>query len=266
MRYALFLPVFDELSDARVVAQLAAEAEQAGWDGVFVWDHVAYRAPVRAVADPWVVLAAVAMTTERVRIGPMVTPLARRRPVKLAREIATLDRLSGGRLVLGVGLGGDGSRELSATGEQTDDRTRARMLDEALEVLQAAWTGEPVHHAGEHYVVDGLTLLPTPVQRPGPPLWVALRQGNRAPLRRAARHDGAFPIEVDAPDQLAELVAEVLGLRDPARGPLDVAIGGRPGTDPGPWARAGATWWLLAFPITTTVADVRAALRDGPPA
>jgi hypothetical protein len=125
MEYALFLPIFDELADARGVAQLAAEAEQAGWDGVFVWDHVAYRAPVQAVADPWVVLAAVAMTTERVRIGPMVTPLARRRPVKLAREVATLDRLSGGRLVLGVGLGGDGSRELSATGEQTDDRVRA---------------------------------------------------------------------------------------------------------------------------------------------
>ena len=266
MRYALFLPVFDELADARTVAGLAAEAERAGWDGVFVWDHIAYRAPVQAVADPWVVLAAMAMTTERVLLGPMVTPLARRRPVKLAREIATLDRLSGGRLVLGVGLGGDGSRELSATGEQTDDRVRARMLDEALEVLRLAWTGEPVHHAGEHYVVDGLRLLPTPVQRPGPPVWVALRRGNRAPLRRAARHDGAFPIEVEHPGQLAELAAELRALRGDDPRPFDLVVGGPPGSDPAPYAAAGATWWTVAFPVGTTVADVRAVLAAGPSA
>ena len=266
MRYALFLPVFDELSDARVVAQLAAEAERAGWDGVFVWDHIAYRAPVQAVADPWVVLAAMAMTTERVLLGPMVTPLARRRPVKLAREIATLDRLSGGRLVLGVGLGGDGSRELSATGEQTDDRVRARMLDEALEVLQRAWTGEPVHHRGAHYVVDGLTLLPTPAQRPGPPVWVALRRGNRAPLRRAARHDGAFPIEVESPDQLAALAADLRELRGDDPRPFELVVGGPPGTDPAPYAAAGATWWTVSFPVGTTVAEVRSVLTAGPSA
>ena len=264
MRSALFLPVFDELSDARTVAGLAAEAETAGWHGVFVWDHIAYRAPVRAVADPWVVLAAVACATERVRIGPMVTPLARRRPIKLAREIATLDRLCAGRLVLGVGLGGDNSRELSATGEQTDDRTRAAMLDESLEVLRAAWTGEPVHHRGEHYLVDGLSVLPTPVQRPGPPVWVALRRGNRAPLRRAARHDGAFPIEVETPEQLAELVGELQALRGDDARPYDLVVGGPPGTDPAPYAAAGATWWTVSFPVGTTVDDVRTVLRAGP--
>ena len=233
---------------------------------MFLWDHVAYREPVQAVADPWVALAAVATATERVRIGPMVTPLARRRPVVVARQVATLDLLSQGRLTLGVGLGGDGSGELSSTGEQLDDRVRARMLDEALEVLARAWTGERVDHRGAHFVVDGLTLLPTPVQRPGPPVWCAVRSSNRAPLRRAARHDGVFPIELEDPDHLAALVADVQALRDPDRGPFDVAVGGRPGDDPRPWAAAGATWWLLAFPITTTVADVRAALRDGPPA
>jgi len=232
---------------------------------VFLWDHVAYREPVRAVADPWVALAAVATATERVRLGPMVTPLPRRRAVVVARQVATLDQLSAGRLTLGVGIGGDGSGELSATGEQLDARLRGAALDEALEVLARAWTGERVDHRGDHHVVDGLTLLPTPVQRPGPPVWVAVRHGNRAPLRRAARHDGVFPIEVPSPDQLAELVAEVHALRDPGRGALDVAVGGAPGTDPADWAAAGATWWLTAFPITTTVADVRAALRDGPP-
>lgn len=255
MKRGLFLPVFDQLAEPAVVARLAADAERAGWDGVFVWDHVAYREPVRAVADPWVTLAAIACSTSRVRIGPMVTPLPRRRPVKLAREVATLDRLSGGRLVLGVGLGGDGSGELSATGEELDDRTRGRMLDEGLEVLRAAWTGEPVHHRGEHYVVDGLALQPTPVQRPGPPVWVAARHGNPAPLRRAARHDGVFPIGVETPDQLREVLVAV----QPRPG-YDVAVGGPPGTDQAGFAEAGATWWMTSFPITTTVADVEAVL------
>ncbi len=258
MRRGLFLPIFDELSDARLVAELAARAEAAGWDGVFVWDHVAYREPVQAVADPWVVLAAVAVATSRVRIGPMVTPLPRRRPVKLAREVATLDRLSGGRLVLGVGIGGDGSGELSATGEQLDDRIRGAMLDEGLDVLRAAWTGERVDHRGEHYVVDGLTLLPTPAQSGGPPVWVAARHGNPKPLRRAARHQGVFPIGVQTPEQLAELVATI----DPGPG-YDVAVGGPPGTDRTGFQAAGATWWMTSFPITTTEADVRAVLQGG---
>ena len=269
MRHALFVPVFDELADARVVADLAAEAEAAGWDGVFVWDHIAYRAPVRLVADPWIVLTAIACATERVLLGPMVTPLARRRPVKLAREVATLDRLCRGRLVLGVGLGGDGSRELSATGEELDDRVRAEMLDEVLEVLRAAWTGEPVRHRGTHHVVDDLTLLPTPeprpgAPRPGPPVWVALRRGSRAPLRRAARHDGAFPIGVQSPQQLAEMAQELRALRAGDDAPYDLVVGGPPGTDPGPYAAAGATWWTVSFPVGTTASDVRAVVERGP--
>jgi probable F420-dependent oxidoreductase len=264
VRSAVFVPPFDELADPALVARLAAEAEERGWDGFFVWDHVAYRSPVEALADPWVTLAAVATATERVRLGPMVTPLPRRRPVKVARETATLDRLSGGRLVLGVGIGGDGSRELSATGEQTDDRARGAMLDEALEVLAAAWSGEPVDHRGEHYVVDGLRFLPTPVQRPGPPIWVALRFGNRAPLRRAARHDGAYPIEISSPDQLAEVAADLRELRAGDDRPFDLVVGIRPGEDPRPYADAGATWCTVAFPVGTTAEQVRGVVRDGP--
>jgi alkanesulfonate monooxygenase SsuD/methylene tetrahydromethanopterin reductase-like flavin-dependent oxidoreductase (luciferase family) len=264
MRHALFVPAFDELADPRLVASLAAEAEESGWDGFFVWDHVAYREPVRAVADPWVTLAAVAAATSRVRLGPMVTPLPRRRPVKVARESATLDVLSAGRLVLGVGIGGDRSRELSGTGEQTVDRVRGAMLDESLEVLAAAWSGAPVHHRGEHYLVDGLQFLPTPVQRPGPPVWVALRHGNPAPLRRAARHDGAFPIEIGSPDQLAEVAHDLAALRGGLDG-FDLAVGGPPGTDPRPYADAGATWWTVSFPVTTTADEVRGVARDGVP-
>jgi alkanesulfonate monooxygenase SsuD/methylene tetrahydromethanopterin reductase-like flavin-dependent oxidoreductase (luciferase family) len=255
MRYALFLPPFDELADPRLCASLAAEAEEHNWDGFFVWDHTTYRPPVQAVADPWVVLSAVAVATERLRIGPMVTPLPRRRPVKVARETATLDVLAQGRLVLGVGIGGDGSRELSAVREQTDDRVRGAMLDEHLHVLAAAWSGEPVHHHGTHYVVDGVQFLPTPVQR----------YGNRAPLLRAARHDGAVPIEVESPDQLAEVGAALRRERGDDPRPFDLVVGGRPGTDPRPFRDAGATWWTVSFPLETTADDVRGVLREGPP-
>ncbi|MGI8613649.1 MAG: LLM class flavin-dependent oxidoreductase [Nocardioidaceae bacterium] len=266
MQYALFLPLFDALAEPTVVAALAAEAEEAGWDGVFVWDHVGYSAPVEAIADPWVTLAAMACATSRIRIGPMITPVPRRRPVKLAREVATLDRLSGGRTVLGVGIGDDGAGEFSGTGEELDPRTRGAMLDEGLTVLTAAWSGDVVHHRGRHYVLDGLAIRPTPVQQPHPPVWVGLRYGNRAPLRRAARHQGMFPIGVDSPDQLRAVVADVLALRDPAAGELDVVVGGPIGTDPQPFAQAGATWWATRFSPYDIRADaVREVLRAGPP-
>ena len=266
MRHALYLPIFDELSDPVAVARLAAEAEAAGWDGVFVWDHLTYREPVTDVADPWIVLAAAATATERLRLGPMVTPLARRRPAKVARETVTLDHLSGGRFTLGVGLGGDRSRELSGTGEQTDDRERAAMLDEALEVLAAAWTGDVVHHRGAHYVVDGMRFLPRPVQRPRIPIWVAVRGGNRRPLRRAARYEGLFPVEVHTPDLLAEVLASVAEQRGDLTG-YDVAIGGSPGTDPAPYRAAGATWWLTDVDWQRPkLADVTALTKAGPPA
>jgi alkanesulfonate monooxygenase SsuD/methylene tetrahydromethanopterin reductase-like flavin-dependent oxidoreductase (luciferase family) len=265
VRSGLFLPIFDELSEPAVVARLAAEAEAAGWDGVFVWDHIAYRDPVRAVADPWITLSAIATSTSSVRLGPMVTPLPRRRPVVVARQVASLDRLSGGRLVLGVGTGGDGARELSSTGEETDDRTRGAMLDEALSILRSAWTGDRVEHRGDHYTVDGLTLLPTPVQPAGPPVWVAARYGNPKPLRRAAQHDGVFPIDLESADQLAEVVADVGALRSGLRTAYDVVIGLLPGIDPAPYAAAGATWCMASFsPYGITADTVRGVLRDGP--
>jgi alkanesulfonate monooxygenase SsuD/methylene tetrahydromethanopterin reductase-like flavin-dependent oxidoreductase (luciferase family) len=270
MRSGLFVPLFDELADPALVARLSAKAEEAGWDGVFVWDHVRWREPVRDVVDPQITLAAIAVATERIRLGPMVTPLARRRPVKVARETATLDRLSGGRLTLGVGLGSDefGS-EYSITGEELDERRRARMLDEALEILQAAWSGEPVHHRGENYTVDGMRFLPRPVQRPGVPVWVAGFYGKPRPLRRAARHQGFFPVNLERPDQLAEIVAHLAALRrkagrDPSE-PYDVVAALPPGSDPAPYAEAGATWWLVEFPWDAMSVDqVRRVIGDGP--
>src|ERR687898_152451 len=247
MRSGLFLPLFDALAEPAVVARLSAEADEAGWHGVFVWDNLRYQEPVVEVADPWITLATMATATERIRLGPMVTPLARRRPVKVARETATLDRLSGGRLTLGVGLGNDRfASEYSITGEELDDRRRASMLDESLEILAAAWSGEPVHHRGEHYTVDGMRFLPRPVQRPGVPVWVAGYYGKPKPLRRAARRREAG--------------------RDPTE-PYDVVIALPPSDDPAPYAATGATWWLVEFPWDAlSVDEVRSVIRDGPAA
>jgi alkanesulfonate monooxygenase SsuD/methylene tetrahydromethanopterin reductase-like flavin-dependent oxidoreductase (luciferase family) len=265
MRTGLFVPIFGELSDPRVTARLAAEAEAAGYDGVFVWDHVQYRAPATHVADPWITLAAMAVATERVRIGPLVTPLPRRRPHVVARQATAIDQLSGGRLVLGVGTGRDSARELSAFGEELDDATRGAMLDEALDVVCDLWSGHEVRHAGVHYAADGVTFQPTPVQRPRVPLWVAGRWPNRRPLHRAARYDGYFPIGLGSPEQLAELVGELEAQRS-AGAPFDIAVEGWPGDDPAPWVAAGATWWLVRFsPFDIDAAAVRDVIGGGPP-
>ena len=241
-RRGVFVAPFGELADVRALAALAARAEEAGFQGFFVWDHVRYSPPSLAVADPWIALTAIALATERVRIGPLVTPVARRRPHKLARETASLDRLSGGRLVLGAGLGSDNHGEFEDFGEVTDPRERARLLDEGLDELQRHW--------GE--------FEPRPVQQPRIPVWVAARYPNRRPVRRAARWDGLFPIDLDSPDQLAELAAEV-----PAP-PFDVVVTNPPGADPQPWADAGATWCLTGFGKEPARAEVERAIDAGP--
>jgi alkanesulfonate monooxygenase SsuD/methylene tetrahydromethanopterin reductase-like flavin-dependent oxidoreductase (luciferase family) len=265
MRSALWLPLFDNLADPREVARLAADAEEAGWDGCFVWDQLCWRTPVQQVADPWIALAAIATATERLRLGPMVSPLARRRPAKVARETATLDRLSDGRLTLGVGLGSDQfAGELSKTGEQLDDRRRGRMLDESLAILAAAWSGEPVHHRGEHYTIDDIAFLPRPVQRPAVPVWAAGFPGSVKPIRRAARLDGFFPVNLEHPDQLAEVVDTLTGLRHGEMASYDIAVALPLGVDPEPYAKAGATWWLPELEPDGRLDAVRGVLRDGP--
>ena len=242
-RRGIFVAPFDELSEPALVADLAARAELWGWDGFFVWDHVAYREPVRALADPWVTLAAVAVATRRLRIGPLVTPIPRRRPHQLARETVTLDRLSGGRLVLGVGIGSERTGEFhpGAFGEEPDMRARARLLDDGLERLLGYWDGG---------------FEPRPVQQPRIPVWVAARWPHRRPLQRAARYDGLFPIDLPGPEALAEMVA-ALG---PGKG-YDVVVENPPGTDPAPWIAAGATWCLTGFDMQPTLDEVRAAIE-----
>lgn len=248
-RQGIFVAPFEELSDPRVMAELAARAERAGWDGFFVWDHVRYREPVKAVADPWITLSAIAVATERIAIGPMVTPIARRRPHQLARETATLDHLSGGRLVLGVGLGSDRTGEFDPAvfGEEGDPRARARLLDEGLDRLAAYWGGE---------------FEPRPVQQPRIPVWVASRWPNRRPLRRAARWDGLFPIDLPGPEALEELVEEVHALRGADAGPYEILVENPPGADAAQWVEAGATWCLTSFGMLPGLAEVERAIDD----
>jgi alkanesulfonate monooxygenase SsuD/methylene tetrahydromethanopterin reductase-like flavin-dependent oxidoreductase (luciferase family) len=265
MRSGLWFPLFDELAEPAAIARLAVEAEEAGWHGVFVWDHLRWREPIREVADPWITLTAIATATEKVKLGLMVTPLARRRPAKVAKETATLDRLSQGRLVLGVGLGGDRfAREFSKTGEQLDDRLRGEMLDEALEILTGAWSGEPVNHRGKHYLIDDVRFLPRPVQEPGIPVWVAAYAGNMKPLRRAARYDGFFPVGLENVDQFAHAVATVRDLRGGKTAPYDIAVELPPGTDVAPYVEAGATWWMTGLEPGTSLDEVRGVIREGP--
>jgi alkanesulfonate monooxygenase SsuD/methylene tetrahydromethanopterin reductase-like flavin-dependent oxidoreductase (luciferase family) len=245
-RRGIFVAPFDELADASIVARLAVRAEQAGWDGFFLWDHVDYRDPVRALADPWICMAAIACATERVLTGPLITPPARRRIHKLARETVTLDRLSGGRLIFGAGLGSDNSGEFSKFGEEPDGRARAALLDEGLEKLAAYWAGE---------------FEPRPLQQPRIPVWLAARWPNRKPVRRALEWDGLFPIDLPDPDALAELTAEVRAER-PDDGSFDIVVTNPAGTDPEPWEAAGATWCLTGFGPQPGVAEVEAAIDD----
>lgn len=270
LRYGVFLPPFGELADPRTQAALAAEAETAGWDGYFVWDHVVRVDDSLPVSDAYVVLAAVACATTRILIGPLITPLPRRRPWVVARQTVTLDHLSGGRLVLGVGLGNDNGRELSAFGEEVDPVARGRLLDESLEVLTALWSGARVTHSGR-LTVDDVRFVPGPVSRI--PVWVGGTWPNKRPLARAARFDGMFPIgeTMRSPEDVAALVSAVRELRGDLDG-FDVVLHGRDtrhedGTaaDLVGLAEAGVTWWLEALQPTDTLAEAYAMITAGPP-
>lgn len=287
MKFGVYLPNFGAFGSARMLADLAADAEAAGWDGFFLWDHIA-RPWVTEFVDPWVALSAVAMTTKRLRIGALITPLPRRRPWKVARETVSLDHLSGGRLVVGVGIGGIGGRQVEwqAFGEEMDLRVRGEMLDEALEILAGLWSGRPFTYAGRHYRVEESHFLPIPLQSPRIPVWVAGWWPHLVPFRRAARWDGIFP-EFPAANGnvLGQLNSAVAYVRERRAhdAPFDVVYASTttPGDDPRraaeivkPYAEAGVTWWLeridplqfggtwqAEWPIDT----MRRRIRQGPP-
>lgn len=278
MRFAIGLPNVGDFGDPGLLLELAVLAEDAGWDGCFVWDHLLYHDPSWAVADPLIVTGAVAAATQRIRLGVLMTALPRRRPWKLAKELATLDRISGGRLTVGAGIGSLPD-EYASFGEDPDVAVRAEKLDEGLEIVRRSWTGEEFSFSGRHYTCDGVRMLPTPAQRPRPPVWVAGRWPNRGPFARAARWDGVMPIHADhgkgetmPPAMVAEIRDTVQAQRaDPDRA-FDLALEGsteNAGDDArrlAAYQRVGVTWWVEALGWWRGgTRAARARISAGPP-
>jgi alkanesulfonate monooxygenase SsuD/methylene tetrahydromethanopterin reductase-like flavin-dependent oxidoreductase (luciferase family) len=269
---AIQLGIIVTTGEPRIAADLAARAEERGWDGVFTWDGISLG--TMETYDPWVVMAAMAMRTERVRLGAIVTPPARRRPWKLAREAMTLDRLSGGRLVLPVGLGTPDDGAFGNVGEPTEARTRAELLDESLAILAGLWTGEPFGFSGAHYRFEPMTFRPTPVQQPRIPVWVVGAWPHERSLRRTLSWDGIYA-QVEGVQALRDVVdwAERTWPAATRDRPWDVVVEGRtPADDPAAagatvaaHAEAGATWWIESDWVSGSVDSIRARIDAGPP-
>ena len=271
MKYGFIIPK----GDPSTVAELAREAEEAGWDGAFYWDGI-HLGDTMEVYDPWVAMAAMAVRTERVRLGAVLTPPARRRPWKLARETMTLDHLSGGRLVVPVGLGALDDGGFTKVGEPTDRKVRAQLLDESLEILVGLWSGEPFLYEGEHYRLEEMTFLPPSVQRPRIPIWVVGAWPSKKSMNRALRYDGLLAYTTRGevtPGDIRSMRAYVEENRSQDT-PFDIIWEGEtPGDDPDraaqvvrPFAEAGITWWMESmWSPPNEPEDLRARIRQGPP-
>ena len=254
---AIAVPNFGE--EPAGLIELGVAAEEAGFDGFFLWDHIVFsnRDDGPPIIDPWLVLAVVAARTSRIRLGTMITPVPRRRPWQLARQTASLDRLSGGRLILGVGIGSPAYGDFGIFHEPSGDRARADMLDEGLAVLDGLWSGERFSYAGQHFTVDPVRFTPVPVQRPRVPVWVGGVLPATRPIARAARWDGVVPIRFARRSLIRPSVADIADVRErvtAARGSADgydvvvwAEVAARPADVPAlaaPYQAAGATWWI----------------------
>jgi alkanesulfonate monooxygenase SsuD/methylene tetrahydromethanopterin reductase-like flavin-dependent oxidoreductase (luciferase family) len=266
---------------AREQVALARAADDAGWDGVFTFDGIHVGDDIE-IHDPFALLAAFAVATSRVRLGAIVHPLARRKPWEVARQATTVDQLSGGRLVLPVGLGAVDDAGFARVGDVTDRRTRAERLDESLEILTGLWRGDPFGYQGRHYRFEPMAFRPTPVQRPRIPIWVVGLWGSERSMRRVARYDGYLPnLPLDqgggpgaevAPETVRAIRA---WLDDRGRDhPIDLVIDGTTSaTDKTAatdrvslLAEAGATWWIETdWTALGDVAALRARIDAGPP-
>jgi hypothetical protein len=278
MRFAIDLPNFGAFGDPGLLIDLAVAAEASGWDGFFLWDHLVTTEP-SPVTDPWMVMAAIAVRTQRIAFGPMITPLARRRMTKLARETVALDHLSGGRFIMGVGLGSNDELEYAAFGDAGDRTLRGAILDESLELLGQLWSGRPTRFEGQHLRVTAPAFLPTSVRQPRIPVWVAGLWPNKRPMRRAAAWDGAFPIDRggDLSQQLStSAMADAISFIAEHRsvvGPFDIVHAGLMSGDRSAdaeltreYAEVGVTWWLEhIYPGRMPVDDLRNLIAAGPP-
>jgi alkanesulfonate monooxygenase SsuD/methylene tetrahydromethanopterin reductase-like flavin-dependent oxidoreductase (luciferase family) len=253
MRFGISVPPFADFSDIHFLASIAKEAEQLGWEGFFIWDHVFFDPTFHPNVDPWVALGVIAHNTSKIRLGTLLTPVARRRPWVLARQTASVDQLSKGRLTLGVGLGDPVQWDFGFFNEPTDNKVRAQMLDEGLDVLTGLWTGERFSYDGQHYHINEVIFKPAPIQKPRVPIWAGGFWPNKPPMRRAARFDGFNPIKEGGmtPDDWREALAYIRQHRT-VDTPFDPVNGGRVPEDHWhnaasivePYADAGVTWWV----------------------
>lgn len=256
MKYGLSIPN-GGVDDIRVFGEIARLAEDAGWDGLFLEDYIVYHSSPLTY-DPWVLLGVMAQATEEIRLGIQVIPVARRRPWKLAREAVTVDHLSNGRLILGFGLGDVSDPSFSNFEEVLDPQQRAKMLDEALEVLIGFWSGEPFSYQGEYYRIETVTFVPKPIQKPRIPIWIGGRWDVKGPANRAKRWDGFCPYYLDEKFtqhdvQSMRAFFENEGLSKSA---FDISVGGHRRSEDWEQEReliqsfdeAGATWWTEWIP------------------
>ena len=277
LRCAVGVPNVGEYGDPRLLVDLACRAESSGWDGLFVWDHLAYGEPGWAVADSYMSVAAIAARTNRIRVGVLIAALARRRPWKFAREMATLDVLSEGRLIVGVGLGSLGREEFAAFGEDPDPGRRHELIDEGLDIVCGLWSGQPFSYEGRHYRVAESLFLPSPIQQPRPPIWIGGRWPTRRSFRRAARFDGVFPTfegvghtELPTPEQLKAVVEYTQSHRIDQATAFDVVLEGQSaGQDHelvGAYQEVGLTWWIEKLGWFRGPLDyTRSRIERGPP-
>jgi alkanesulfonate monooxygenase SsuD/methylene tetrahydromethanopterin reductase-like flavin-dependent oxidoreductase (luciferase family) len=281
MKFGINMPNFGWFGNIELLIEIACEVEESGWDGFFLWDHLLVFKQdnwVTEFLDPWIALSAIACNTKKIRLGPLITPLPRRRPWKVAREAVTLDHLSDGRLILGVGIGAPPDVEYENFGETSNARIRAKKLDESLDILLGLWSGKPFSYAGEYYQLAEMTFLPKPKQAPRIPIWVGGSVPHSAPFRRAARFEGVAPIHSKWPEPIIpEHLIDILEIVRYERGNLDdydvVVCGETSGTDDSkdakklqPWLAAGATWWLEDIhEIRAHLPELRERIQAGPP-
>lgn len=282
MHYGICLPNMG--IDAHAAVSLAQDAEEAGWECVLIWDCIDMGREHAITLDPWMILAAIAITTKRIRIGTIITPLSRRRPWKVARETVTLDHLSKGRLVLPVGLGEVSDGGFSNVGEQTDRKIRAQLLDESLAIITGLWSGKPFSYDGQHYHIQEMTFVPPPIQTPRIPVWVVGAWKRTKSLQRALHYDGILPAKMNAdgsfidmtPTDVHDLKTYIAEQRSQET-PFDIVFEGEtPGDDHEqaraivhPYAQAGVTWWLESVWKTPEtlggIEGMRKRIQQGPP-
>ena len=274
MKFGIYAPNFgNTFGNPKLITKLAIEAEKSGWDGFFLWDHIINTEGFPNTVDPFIALTSVAENTEKIQIGTTVTPLPRRRPWKLARETVTLDILSEGRLILGIGLGGPS--EFSLMNEETDLRIMAKMADEHLEILNVLWSGEEFSYAGKYYTIDKVKFLPRPVQKPRIKLWGAGTWPKKGPFKRAAKLDGVIPLSVHytnplTPDDYSSMIEYMKkhGLRIPydiVKISFDITKNNDKKRAIQDFQDAGVNWWLeLVSDWTGSYEKIKDIIMQGP--